>query len=185
MLREALQLHSIYDDLEEVRVAILKDLGRVKLPHGWERLERGAEIRLPAWLAESLEAVGAVEVRESRLSEIDVTKYLLEERDLPRGSLVKLRTRFYAEVKRLMKSVKEAQMSARDVSSIPKLVKLEADIRDLIKLRLNKIAHIALLGGKLEDIENSALLREIYLLLSLRKLVNEWMEGSGNGESSK
>ena len=177
MIKGSIVLANICHLLSPVRVAVLRDLGKVRTESGWEVFNRGEEAFLPLWLAKELEKRGYVEIREGHLSEVDLAKYLIVERSLPRGKFQNLKDRFYLEARnlyrRLKSEIKEKQLSAKDLLAA---IKVEADLKDIISIRMNKIIQVALLGGKLEDFEEQLLLEEKILFNYAKDLFNVWFK---------
>lgn len=177
MIKGNIVLANIYHLLSPVRVAVLRDLGRIRTEGGWETFNRGEEAFLPLWLAKSLEKKGFVEVRETPLSEVELAKYLIVERGLPRGKFQSLRERFYLEARDLYKKLKsrvsEGRVNAKELLAT---IKVEADLKDIISIRMNKIIQVALLGGKLEEFEEQLLLEEKILFNHTKNLVSTWFK---------
>ena len=67
MLKGLIDLVKAYHELSPVRVAVLKDLGNVKVEGGSETFLRGDEASLPHWLARDLIKAGYVDLREQKL----------------------------------------------------------------------------------------------------------------------
>ncbi|MCD6084218.1 MAG: DNA replication complex GINS family protein [Desulfurococcales archaeon] len=176
MIRGSIMLANIYHLLSPVRVAVLRDLGRVRTEGGWEVFSRGEEAFLPLWLAKELERKGFVEIRETPLTEVDMAKYLIVERSHPRGKFQSLKERFYLEARELYRKLKakieEKRMSAKDLLAS---IKVEADLQDIVNIRVSKIIQVALLGGKLEDFEEQLLLEEKVLFNCAKNLVDSWV----------
>ncbi|MCD6428466.1 MAG: hypothetical protein J7L12_02485 [Desulfurococcales archaeon] len=175
MIKGSIVLANIYHLLSPVRVAVLRDLGRIRTESGWETFNRGEEAFLPLWLAKDLEKRGFVEIRENPLSEVDLAKYLIVERGLPRGKFQNLRDRFYLEArdlyKRLKSRVQEGRLNAKELLAT---IKVEADLKDIVSIRMNKIIQVALLGGKLEEFEEQLLLEEKVLFNYTKNLISMW-----------
>ena len=183
MLDPELKLAVAYQMLRPVRVAVLKDLGRIPTNEGWERLSRGEERELPYWIASALQGRGFVEIREQRLSDVDIGKHLVVEKSMSRGELSKLKENFYFEARELMWKLKEH--GGLGTEKLLQVMRLEADFKDIITLRLNKIVNIVLLGAKLEDYDDSLLVEEKILFQHLGDLLSSWVKGVVEGGGTK
>ena len=174
MIKDYVELATAYHLLSPVRVAVLKDLGRIRVEGGWETFVKGDEASIPLWLALALQDTGYVEIREQRVGDSDVGKHLMVERGLKGGEFQALKERFYLEVRELLKRMKNE--SATSPEEIIKLVKLESNLSDLLRIRLRKIVQISFLGAKPEDFMDKLLLEERVLFLVLRDVIREWSD---------
>jgi len=172
MIRDYVRLASVYHLLSTVRVAVLKDLDSVRTEAGWESFIRGDEAGIPLWQAAALSRRGYVELREQPLTDGDVAKYLMIERGLKGGEFHRLRERFYFEVRDLLRRARENAKSSPE--GMLKVIKLESNVTDLVRVRLRKIVQIAFLGGKPEDFIDSLLMEERALFMVMKDLIDSW-----------
>ncbi len=180
MIREAVRLAMIYHLLSEVKTAVLRDLGKLKVGDEWISVRRGEEISLPMWLALILETRGSVEFREQRVSDVDISRFLLIEKGLKSSEFQKLKPTFYLDVKTLLNRLKRLDKE-RIETYLLRYARAEADVKDLIRIRLRKIVQIALLSKNPEEYMPSILLEERVLLTELIKDLRGWLkEVSGN-----
>lgn len=174
MLKHFIELVNAYHELSPIRVAVLMDLGRVRVEGGWETFVKGDEASIPLWMALELEKKGLVEIREQRVSDSDVGKHLMVERGLKGGEFQSLKERFYLEARKLLEKIKRKPDLTPD--EFFKLVKLESNLADLTRIRLRKIVQISFLGGKPEDFLDKLLLEERVLFIVLRDIIKEWSD---------
>ncbi len=167
-----LDIVDVLYDLMDVRVAILKDLGKVPVDGDVVAISRGQEVELPRWLARTLSELGVVEFRYGLLTPDDVSKYLISEKSTGRSSLTKLKEDFYHEVRELLGKVKASSV---DADSAMAAIRLESNLRDLIRLRVNKIVNITVLGTRVESFEESLTIEELLLYKLLNDLLSSWL----------
>lgn len=181
MFEMLLKCIGVVSKLRPVKVAVLKDLGRAPVDGDFINLSRGQEVDLPRWLGEVLLRLNYVELRQQVLSIDDVSKYLMSEKGLSKSSLTKLREDFYYQIKELLSKSRSSLIS---VDSAIGVIRLESNIRDLIRLRVNKIVSIALLGAKVDKFEDNLTSEELLLFRLLNELINSWVNNliKGVGE---
>jgi len=167
-----LSVVNVINDLRGVKVAVLKDLGRLLIDNEVMNVSRGQEIELPKWLATVLAKLNIVELKYSPLTIDDVSKYLITERSLSKSAISKLRNDFYIESRELLSRVKSSSL---DADSAITAIRLESNLRDLIRLRLSKILSVATLGIKVEKFEDNLTLEELLLLKLLNELISTWL----------
>jgi len=172
MLKDYAELVNVYHELSSVRVAVLKDLGRVRVEGGWETFNRGDEASIPLWAFRELRRHGYVDIREQPLADSDIGKYLMNEKSLKGNKFTPLRERFYLEVKELLRALKESP--TRTSEEALRKIRVESNLSDLIRIRLRKIVQIAFLGANLEDYMGLLLPEERVLLLLLKEIIAEW-----------
>ena len=175
MTKDSVKLAEIYHLLSPVRVAVLKDLGKVHVEGVWETYQRGDEAGIPYWIAAFLEERGDVEIREPKLSETDIGKYLMIERRMRGSSFHTLKERFYLEAKELIKKLKEE--GRKNPENIVKAVKVEGNLSDIVRIRLRKILNAAFLSTKIDEISEKLLPEERGLLLELSATIQRWFDG--------
>jgi len=168
-----LRCASIVSELKHVKAVVLKDLGKVPLDGEVTTITRGQEVELPKWLANFLATLGYVELREQHLTIDEVSRDLMSEKGLGKSSLVKLRDDFYSEAKELLSRVKSGSLS--NIDAAINAVRLESNLRDLMRLRLNKIVSIASLGVKVEKFEDNLTIEELVLFNFLTRIISEWL----------
>jgi len=176
LVKDLIKLAISYHLLDNVRVAVLKDIGTIRYEEGWESIRRGEEVTIPLWLASILESRGHVEVREQKVTDVEISKYLLIEKGLKGGEFLRLKDNFYVDVMRLLKEIKEIKRSGDVSDAIFKTVRVEADLKDFIRMRLRKIVQIALLGREPETYYQSLLLEERVLLKKLSDIIKLWVK---------
>jgi len=176
LIKDLVKLALNYHLLNSVKVAALKDLDSIRGDDSWERIRRGEEVDIPLWLALILEPKGYVEIRESKVSDVDVSKYLIIEKSMKGGEFLKLRDTFLIDSLRLLNNLRKSQSEGKASDEVFKLIRVEADFKDLIRMRLRKITQIALLGKEPEEYYNSLLLEERVLLKKLYDIINSWMK---------
>lgn len=172
MLELMLRSVNVVDKLRHVKVAVLRDLGKVPLDGEIVNMVKGQETELPKWLCLVLSKFGYVELRHQQLGVDDVSKYLMSEKGLSKSTLTKLREDFYIQVRELLT---RAKSNIADVDSVMSIVRLESNLRDLTRLRLNKIVGTALIGAKVEKFEENLTLEEIVLFKLLNEMLNQWL----------
>ncbi len=176
VVKDLAKLAMYYHLLDEVKVAVLRDLGHVRSEDGWELISRGEEASLPLWLALTLESKGYIELRDQRISDVDISKYLLIEKSLKGSEFLKLKNTFYVETSELLSKLRKLASKEDMREVLLRLVRVEADLKDLIRMRLRKIVQIALLGKEPEDYFQSLLLEERVLLRKLSETIKQWMK---------
>jgi DNA replication factor GINS len=172
MFSSMLSVVNVINDLRGVKVAVLKDLGRLLIDNDVMNVSRGQEIELPKWLATVLARLNIVELKYSPLTIDDVSKYLITEKSLSKSAISKLRNDFYIESRELLSRVKSSSL---DADSAITAIRLESNLRDLIRLRLSKILSVATLGIKVEKFEDNLTLEELLLLKLLNELISTWL----------
>ena len=80
---------------------------------------------------------------------------------------------FYHEAKELLNKVKSD--SIPNIDAAISAVRLESNLRDLIRLRLNKIISMASLGIKVEKFEDNLTIEELVLFNLLTRIISEWL----------
>lgn len=165
---------NVASKLRPVKVAVLKDLGRVPVDGEITNIAKGQETELPRWLGEVLSKLNYVELRHQQLSIDDVSRHLVGERRLSKSSLTKLRDDFYSQARELLAMAKS---SLTDVDSAIGIVRLESNLRDLIRLRVSKIVGTALIGAKVEKFEDNLTLEEAVLFKLLSEMISLWANG--------
>ncbi|MEM4520053.1 MAG: hypothetical protein QXD94_06420 [Sulfolobales archaeon] len=164
-------INTVYS-LKNVKVVVLKDLGKLPINGEVTTVSRGQEIDLPRWLANALSELGATEIKYHPTTPDDVGKYLISEKSMGKSSLAKLREDFYRDVKDLLSRVKSSSI---DADSAIAAIRLESNLRDLIRLRMNKIVSIATLNARLEKLEENLTIEELLLFKLLNDLLSSWL----------
>ncbi|MEM0361572.1 MAG: hypothetical protein QXH57_04405 [Sulfolobales archaeon] len=164
-------VNAVYD-LRNVKAVVLKDLGKVPIDGDVVTVSKGQEVELPRWLARTLSELGVVEFREPPITSDDIGKYLISEKSMGKTSLTKLREDFYHEVKELLSRIKTSSI---DADSAIAAIRLESNIRDLIRLRINKIVNVTVLHARLERFEENLTLEELLLHRLLNDLLTSWL----------
>lgn len=159
-------------DLKSVKVAVLKDLGKLPINSDVSAVSRGQEVELPRWLAKKLSELGVVEVRLRPTTPDEVGKYLISEKSVGKSSINKLRDDFYYEVKELLSRVKSSSV---DADSAIAAIRLESNLRDFIRLRMNKIISLTVLNTTRERIEGNLTIEELVLFKMLNDLLSSWL----------
>ncbi len=175
MVEDSVKLAEIYHLLSPVRVAVLRDLGKLRVEGEWETYQRGDEASIPYWIALLLEERGDVEVREPKLTDMDIGKYLMIERRMKGNSFHTLKERFYLEARELIRKLKEK--GKKNPENIVKAVKVEGNLSDIVRIRLRKILNAAFLSTKIDEITEKLLPEERGLLLELSTTIQKWFEG--------
>ncbi len=175
MTEDSVKLAEIYHMLSPVRVAVLRDLGRVRVEGGWETYQRGDEAGIPYWMATFLEKRGDVEVREPKLTDTDIGKYLMIERRMKGSSFHSLKERFYLEARELIRRLREE--GRENPENVMKAVKVEGNLSDIVRIRLRKILNAAFLSTKIDEIVEKLLPEERGLLLELSAVIQKWFDG--------
>lgn len=167
-----LSIVDVLYDLMSVRTVVLKDLGKVPVDGDVVSISRGQEVELPRWLARALSELGVIEFRYSLLTPDDVSKYLISEKGMSRSSLTRLKEGFYHEARELIGRVKASSV---DADSAIAAIRLESNLRDLIRLRVNKITNATVLGTKVEGFEENLTIEELLLYRLLNSLLSSWL----------
>ncbi len=179
MFELLLRCIEVASKLRPVKVAVLRDLGRAPVDGDFINLSRGQEADLPRWLSGALLRLNYVELRQHALGIDDVSKYLMSEKGLSKSSLTKLREDFYYQVRELLSRSRSSLVS---VDSAIGVIRLESNVRDLIRLRVNKIVSTALLGAKIDKFEDSLTYEELLLFRLLNELINSWVNSLIKGD---
>jgi len=174
MTEDSVKLAEVYHLLSPVRVAVLKDLGKLRVEGGWETYQRGDEASIPYWMAVLLEERGDVEVREPKLTDTDIGKYLMIERRMKGNSFHSLKERFYLEARELIRRLKEE--GRENPENIMKAVRVEGNLSDIVRIRLRKILNAAFLSTKIDEITERLLPEERGLLLELSTTIQKWFD---------
>ncbi len=172
MSEDSVKLAELYHMLSPIRVAVLRDLGKIRVEGGWETYQRGDEAGIPYWIATFLEKRGDVEIRETRLTDTDIGKYLMIERRIKGGSFHPLRERFYLEARELIRRLKKEGEGKPE--NILRIVKAEGNLSDIVRIRLRKILSAAFLSTKIDEIIEKLLPEERGLLLELSIIIQKW-----------
>ncbi len=174
MIKKMVDLVEAYHELSPIRVAILKDLGRIKVEEGWETFAKGDEASLPLWLVKELVKAGYADLREQKLTDAEVGKYLMVEKGLKGSEFSPLKERFYAEVKDLLSKFNELPIKSSE-DALRKM-RLESNVSDLVRIRLRKLVQIAFLKGEVGEFMDKVLPEEKVLLLTLSDVISEWLQ---------
>mgnify|MGYP001626155876 CR=1 FL=1 len=174
MIRSLVCLATYYHELSPVKVAVFRDLGKLTVGDSTELLSKGVEALLPFWLAELLSKEGMVEIKENMLEARDVAMALISERGSGEKDFAKLKPRFYPEIRRLIRKMREASM--KEPEAAVSLLKLESNFDDLIQYRLRKLTKIAVLSTEeeIDEYLNKILIEESVLLKTLKSLISGW-----------
>jgi len=174
MLKIMLDVVRAYQDLSPVKVAVLRDLGRVRIEGGWETFVKGDEANLPYWLAKELLRAGYVDLREQKITDTEVGKYLMIEKGLKSSEFTSLKERFYMEIKEILKNFKE--LSTKSSENVLRRMRFESNVSDLVRIRLRKLVQIAFLKEEVSEFLDKVLPEERLLLLTLNEFIGEWLQ---------
>ncbi|MEO3992997.1 MAG: hypothetical protein QN229_01635 [Desulfurococcaceae archaeon TW002] len=174
MIRSLVGLATYYHELSPVKVAVFRDLGKLTVGSSTELLSRGVEASIPFWLAELLSKDGSVEIKENMLEPREVAMALISERGSDEKDFAKLKSRFYLEIRKLIRKTREA--STKEPEAAVSLLKLESNLDDLIQYRLRKITKIAVLSteGEIDEYLDKVLIEEGTLLKILKSIISGW-----------
>ncbi len=167
-----LRIVDVIHYLKSVKAVVLKDLGRIPVDGDVVTVSRGQEVELPRWLAKALSDLGVVEFRHTPTTPDDVSKYLISEKSMGKSSMTKLREDFYHEIRELLSTVKASSV---DADTAMAAIRLESNLRDLIRLRINKIVSVTTLSAKLERFEENLTIEELLLYRLLNDLLSSWL----------
>jgi len=175
--------------LQPVSVAVMRSFGRV--PFVDVELIRGAEVEMPRWLAEILEARGLVEVRRDIRGSSDVNKIRFSEEDLAKRSaaiLSRVPLDFYISVERLLRDLGERVRKGSSPDDLRELEAISRSINRLLSIRVQKILLASILHTeRSQDFEKNLSLEEKVLYRLVDDDVKYWLRravGGGYGGSS-
>jgi GINS complex protein len=156
------------------RVNFLKDYPETRIAErilGPYRL--GQEVELPLWIAQHLVEMGYAKLREDdqlTLSTLATTHYketLPASRQVPRLS----RT-FYFQVRRLLRDLRRQE--AKDRAKGRDYDKALALARDIVNIRVKKIASLGASGEQASDLSSNLTAEEQVLYDKIRGIVDSW-----------
>ena len=133
----------------------------------------GQEVELPFWIASHFVKMGYAKFREEdqlTLNTLSTTHYketLPGSRQIP-----KLPKFFYFQVRRLLKDLKAQE--AKDRTKARDLDKALALARDIVNIRVKKIASLSASGEQTTELTSNLTLEEVALYEDLRRNVDAW-----------
>ncbi len=131
------------------------------------------EVELPLWIAQHLVEMGYAKFREDEqltLNTLSTTHYketLPGSRQVPR-----LSRSFYFQVRRLLRSLRSQE--AKDRAKGRDLDKALALARDIVAIRVKKIASLAASGEQASDLTSNLTAEEQALYEEIREKVDSW-----------
>lgn len=169
--------------LNPISVVVLRNIGRI--PFVDVELIRGAEVEMPRWLAEILEARGLVEVRRDIRGSSDVNKIRFSEEDLARrssASLSKVPLDFYISVERLLRDLGERVRRGGSPEDLRELEAISRSINRLLSIRVQKILLASILHTeRSQDFEKSLSIEEKVLYRLVDDDVKYWLRRAVGG----
>jgi len=169
--------------LAPVPVAILRSMGRT--PFADVELIRGAEVELPRWLAEVLEARGAVEVRREVRGSSDVSRVRFSEEDyVKRGGLAVARVPydFYIEADRVLRELEDRVRRGGSPEDLRELETLRKALEKVASIRVQKILLASVLHSeRSSELEKSLSAEERVLYRVIDEDVKHWLRTALGG----
>ena len=142
------------------------EIGSVNLPEAHE----GDVIEVPKWVAEIMVQMDFAEIQEESF-DLELFKALSRERMQDPSQISTLKSDFYPEMKRKMKSMKS--MMERDESLKEAYEKFSSSAYDLIALRTSKLLYLA--SSPLSpDLERKITPEEKNLFELIRSIIEDW-----------
>jgi len=142
------------------------EIGSVNLPEAHE----GDVIEVPKWVAEIMVQMDFAEIQEESF-DLELFKALSRERMQDPSQISTLKSDFYPEMKRKMKSMKS--MMERDESLKEAYEKFSSSAYDLIALRTSKLLYLA--SSPLSpDLERKITPEEKKLFELIRSTIEDW-----------
>ncbi len=143
----------------------------------------GQEVELPLWIAQHFVEMGYAKLREDEqltLNTLSTTHYketLPAARQVPR-----LSRSFYFQVRRLIRNLKIQE--AKDRAKGRDLDKALALARDIVNIRVKKIASLAASGEQATELTSNLTAEEQALYENIREAVGSWKKDILGRESS-
>ena len=133
----------------------------------------GQEVELPLWITIHLVKMGYARFREEdqlTLNALSTTHY---KETLPGARQIpKLPKSFYFQLRRLLKDLKAQE--AKDRAQGRELDKALALARDIVNIRVKKIASLSASGEQTTELTSNLTVEEVALYEDLRKNVDGW-----------
>lgn len=144
---------------------------------------QGTDVELPLWIASHLVQMGWAKFREEdqlTLNTLSTTHYketLPGSRQIP-----KLPRSFYFQVRRLLRDLKAQE--TKDRAKGRDLDKAFSLARDIVNIRVKKIASLGASGEQTSELTSNLTTEEVALYENVRKTVDAWKKDILGRESS-
>jgi hypothetical protein len=177
IVREESSIVTIVDtELENLpsRINFLKDFPESRISDRVLGPYRpGQDVELPFWISSHLVQMGYAKFREEdqlSLNTLSTTHY---KETLPGSRTIpKLPRTFYFHLRRLLKELKAHE--AKDRAKARDLDKALALARDIVNIRVKKIASLGASGEQTSDVTSNLTIEEVTLYEKIRKEVDVW-----------
>jgi len=133
----------------------------------------GQEVELPLWIAQHLVQMGYGKFREDEQLTISILSTTHYKETLPGSRQIpKLSRSFYFQVRRLLKELKSQE--AKDRNKARDLDRALALARDILNIRVKKIASLSASGEQTTEITSNLTAEEQILYEKMRLTVENW-----------
>ena len=156
--------------LKPVRAIVLQSLGSI--PGIDTPLQRGSEVTLPLWLAETLEKFECVEIQGKIFTPSEISKLRFQHRQ--HAQIPKLEEDFFYIKAR--KSIEDIELRAKretDYVLIRAVEKAKQDLFEIFKSRFSTILKAIQLEG-VNTVVRQLTLEERVMTLKIANLIDEW-----------
>lgn len=134
---------------------------------------QGQEVELPLWIANHFVQMGFAKFRDEDLLTLNTLSTTHYKETLPGSRQIpKLSKNFYFQVRRLIKDLKAQE--AKDRAKGRDLDKAVSLSRDIVNIRVKKIASLSASGEQPTDLTSNLTAEELALYERVRKMVESW-----------
>ncbi len=156
------------------RITLLRDFPETRIVDrvlGPYRI--GQEVELPLWIAQHLVHMGYGKFREDEQLTLNILSTTHYKETLPASRQIpKLSRSFYFQVRRLLKELKSQE--AKDRNKARDLDKALALARDIVNIRVKKIASLSASGEQTTELTLNLTAEEQILYEKIRLTVESW-----------
>lgn len=133
----------------------------------------GQEVELPLWIAQHLVQMGYGKFREDEQLTLSILSTTHYKETLPASRQIpKLYRSFYFQVRRLLRELKSQE--AKDRNKARDLDKALALARDIVNIRVKKIASLSASGEQTTELTSNLTAEEQILYEKIRLTVESW-----------
>lgn len=157
-----------------VRVNLLKEFPETRMgDRVFGPYRQGQEVELPLWIATHFVRMGYAKFREEDQLTLNILSTTHYKETLPGSRQIpKLSKNFYFQVRRLLKDLKAQE--AKDRTKGRDLDKAISLSRDIVNIRVKKIASLSASGEQPTDLTSNLTAEELALYEKVRNQVESW-----------
>ena len=157
-----------------VRVNLLKEFPETRMgDRVFGPYRQGQEVELPLWIATHFVQMGYAKFREEDQLTLNILSTTHYKETLPGSRQIpKLSKNFYFQVRRLLKDLKAQE--AKDRAKGRDLDKALSLSRDIVNIRVKKIASLSASGEQPTELTSNLTAEELALYQNIRTTIESW-----------